>query len=304
MPMKPLRQTVFPAWDTCNSQAVSTGAPPCPRLLLPGAHAPSPHLECVVLCRQLVVCAPQLQGDIGQAGHLLTGNHVLQDREDGNLRRRPQAGTAVGCPPARLGRPTHLALDQRYGPNGLLQLADLLHRAHHEGGACVHNGLTAPLAQSQAAPNVDPVGRGSECPYPGRALQGGPPSKAGCSPGRTCPLLSQDSAVSEDEGSSGGQEANSGWTAPVQPCGEEVAGLSQGPRAQLGSRRQGKAARAWGCRVQVSTTLSNPHQACGPVIAVGLLTGQPGAQYSLVHVDLPVGLPGDVEVVQGALVVP
>lgn len=53
---------------------------------------------------------------------------------------------------------TSLSLDQRHGPNGFLQLAHLFHGAHDEGGARVHDGLTACLAQGQAVAHVHPAG--------------------------------------------------------------------------------------------------------------------------------------------------
>lgn len=68
-------------------------------------------------------------------------------------------GTAArgARPPHPAPPPAHLALDQRHGPDGFLQLPHLLHGAHDEGGARVHDGLTAPLTQGQAAAHVYPA---------------------------------------------------------------------------------------------------------------------------------------------------
>lgn len=85
----------------------------------------------------------------------------------------------------RPGGPAHLSLDERHGPDGLLQLPHLVHGAHDERGARVHDGLTALLAQGQAAAHVDPAGVVGVSP---RATQH--PHRASCSPGRRLSPLS------------------------------------------------------------------------------------------------------------------
>lgn len=55
----------------------------------------------------------------------------------------------------------HLALDERFRTDGCLQLLHLLGGAGDERGARVHDGLAAPLTQSQPVGNVHPRER---CP--------------------------------------------------------------------------------------------------------------------------------------------